>query len=236
MVNLAPKPLVLHGSALTFGVNVLWETLEDIQPIDICIASHTIQMEVGAPLNWSIDLIEVNDVQSDIVYSNVQLNGVVLKAKQDTGAQINVMSITVFKDIQKSGHKLPLYPKSCVKLVGYGNRVIEYLGTTKIECVHNGTTINATFYITNVLDKKVILGLRVCIKLGLIVIKCDDECQCKNLTVAEANAADPIRKQQETVDQNSTLPPVPLNTEINSTNPRLTLCVCTQTCSRELAL
>ena len=137
VVNLAPKPLVLHGSALTFGVNVLWETLEDIRPIDICIASHTIQMEVGAPLNWSMDLIEVNDVQSDIVYSNVQLNGVVLKAKQDTGAQINVMSITVFKDIQKSGHKLPLYPKSCVKLVGYGNRVIEYLGTTKIECVHN---------------------------------------------------------------------------------------------------
>ena len=39
--------------------------------------------------------------------------------------------------------------------------------------------------------------------------------------VAEANAADPIRKQQEAVDQNSTpLPPVSLDTEIHSTNPK----------------
>ena len=37
-----------------------------------------------------------------MVYSNVQLNGVVLKAKQDTGAQINVMSMTVFKDKERS--------------------------------------------------------------------------------------------------------------------------------------
>ena len=58
------------------------------------------QMEVGMPLNWSIDLIEV-DVQADVVYSNVQLDGVVLKAKQDTGAQFDIMSMTVFQDIQK---------------------------------------------------------------------------------------------------------------------------------------
>ena len=59
------------------------------------------QMEVGMPLNWSIDLIEVDDVQADVVYSNVQLDGVVLKAKQDTGAQFDIMSMTVFQDIQK---------------------------------------------------------------------------------------------------------------------------------------
>ena len=35
--------------------------------------------------------------------------------------------------------------------------------------------------------------------------------------MAEASAADPFRKQQEAVDQNSTLP-VPLDTEIDSTN------------------
>ena len=46
-----------------------------------------------------------------------------------------------------------------------------------------------------------------------------DECQCKNLMVAKANVADPIRKQQEAVDQNSTLP-VLLDTEIDSTNPK----------------
>ena len=170
------------------------------------------------PLNWSIDLIEVDDVQADVVYSNVQLNGVILKAEQDTGVQINVMSMTVFKDIQKV-QKLLLFPKSCIKLVGYRNKTIEYLGTTKLECIHNGTKVNVVFHVTNVMDRKIILGLQLCIELGLIVVKCDDEYQCKNLTVAEANAVDPIRKQQEAVDQNSTpLPSVSLDTEIDSTN------------------
>ena len=90
------------------------------------------------------------------------------------------------------------------------------MGTTKLECIHNGSKVNAVFYVTNVMDRKIILGLQLSIELGLIVIKCDDDCQCKNLTVAEANAADPIRKQ-EAVDQNST-PPVSLDTEIDSTN------------------
>ena len=62
MIDLASKPVVLHGSALSNDVNVLWESTEDIQPIHICTASHTVQMEVGMPLNWSIDLIEINDV------------------------------------------------------------------------------------------------------------------------------------------------------------------------------
>ena len=183
VIGLASKPVVLHGSALSNDVNVSWESIEDIQSIHVCTASHTVQMEVGMPLNWFIDLIEINDVQADVVYSNVQLNGVTLKAKWDTGAQINIMSMTVFKDIQKV-QRLPLFPKSYIKLVGYGNKTIEYLGTTKLECIHNGTKVNAVFYVTNVMDRKIILGLQLCIELGLIVIKCDDNCQCKNLTVA----------------------------------------------------
>ena len=130
MVDLASKPVILHGNALLDDVNVLWESTEDIQSIHVCTVSHTVQMEAGMPLNWSIDLIEIDDVQADVVHSNVQLNGVTLQAKQDTGAQINVMPMTVFKDIQKV-QRLPLFPKSCIKLIGYRNKTIEYLGTTK---------------------------------------------------------------------------------------------------------
>ena len=54
-------------------------------------------MKVGTPLNWSMDLIEINDVQADVIHSNIQMNGMVLKAKQDTGTQINIMSMTVFR-------------------------------------------------------------------------------------------------------------------------------------------
>ena len=117
-------------------------------------------MEVANPLDWSFDvhLIEMDEVHTDVVYSNMELNGIVLKAKQDTGAQINVLSKMVFQTLHKDC-KLPLYPKTSVKLVGYGNKVINYLGTTKIKCNHNGTETEAIFYITNVPDTKIILGL-----------------------------------------------------------------------------
>ena len=116
----------------------------------------------------------------------MELNGTVLKVKQDTGAQIIVLSKTVFQTVQKNC-KLPLYPKTCVKLVGYGNKIINYLGTTKIKCNHNGTEIEAIFYVTDVSDTKIIVGLRLCIDEGLIVIQCDDECKCKNVQVAETS-------------------------------------------------
>ena len=130
-----------------------------------CIASHTVQMEVGMPLIWSmdIDLIEVSDVQADVIYSNVQLNGVVLKAKQDTGAQINVMFMTVFKDIQKI-QKLPLYLKSCIKLIGYGNKAIEYLGTTNTMGQKSMLCFTSRMYQIGRL-----YWVYDCIELGLIV-------------------------------------------------------------------
>ena len=62
VIDLASKPVVLHGSALSDDLDVLWESTEDIQPIHVCTASHTVQIEVRMPLNWSIDLIEVDDV------------------------------------------------------------------------------------------------------------------------------------------------------------------------------
>ena len=158
--NLTMEPLVLQGSPLECNIDVQWETCEDIVPINLYVASHTVPMEMANPLDWSFDvhLIEIDDVLTDVVYSNIELNGVVLKAKQDTGAQINVLSKTVFQALQKNG-KLPLYPKTCVKLVRYGNKTINYLGTTKIKCNHNGTEIDAIFYISDVPDTKIILGL-----------------------------------------------------------------------------
>ena len=91
-------------------------------------------MEIATLLYWSFDvhLIEIDNVHTDMVYSNLELNGVVLKGKQDTGTQINVLS-------KKQCGKLPLYPKTGVKLVGYSNKTTNYLGTTKIKCNHNGT-------------------------------------------------------------------------------------------------
>ena len=116
-----PKPLVLHGSPLECNIGVQWESSEDIMPINLYITNHTISMEVANPLDWSFDVhfIKIDDVHRDVVYSNVELNGTVLRAKQDTGAQINVLSKTVFQTLQKDC-KLPLYPKTCVDLCQAG--------------------------------------------------------------------------------------------------------------------
>ena len=140
-----PKPLVLQGSPVECNVDVQWELCEDIVPINSYIATRTVPMEVANPLDWSFDvyLIEIDDIHTDVVYSNIELNGIVFKEKQDTGAQINVLSKTVFQTLQKMSSKLPLYPKTCVMLVGYGNKSINYFGMTKIKFNHNGTEIDA---------------------------------------------------------------------------------------------
>ena len=69
-----------------------------------------------------------------------------------------MLSETVFLTLQKNG-KLPLYPKTCVKLVRYGNKTINYMGTTKIKCNHKGTEVDAIFYVTDVPDTQIIPGL-----------------------------------------------------------------------------
>ena len=221
--DLAHKPLVLRGSPLEYSVNAIkWELSEELSPINSYITSHVIPVEMANPLNWSFDvhLIEIDDIHTDVVYSNVELNGVVLKGKQDTGAQINVLSTKVSKSLN-SHNKLPLYLKTDVKLVCYGNKLINYLDTTKIQCNHNGTQVDAVFYVTDVPDTKIILGLQLCIDLGLIVIHCDNNCRCKNMQVAETSATSLIKNTQGADGHDSmVLPPVPPDMKIDETNPK----------------
>ena len=92
--TLKSKPLVLRGSPVECNVDIQWKSCEDIVPIISYITTHAVPMEIANPLDWSFDvhLIEIDDIHTDVVYSNIELNRIVLKAKQDTGAQINVLS------------------------------------------------------------------------------------------------------------------------------------------------
>ena len=94
-------PLLLHGSPAECTINIQWESSEDIVPITLYIANHTISKEVANPLDWSFEvhLIEIDNVHTDVVHSNVELNGTVLKAKQDTAAKINILSKKVFQTL-----------------------------------------------------------------------------------------------------------------------------------------
>ena len=99
--------------------------------------------KANIPTDWNVDallqttktihLIEIDSVASDSVYTHVTLNNEICRAKLDTGAQINAMTESL--NIGKV-NKWPQLPKSEVKLVGYGNRNIEYIGTTVLNVSH----------------------------------------------------------------------------------------------------
>ena len=150
------------------------------------------------------------------LYIHVTLNDEICHAKLDTGAQINVMTESLFKCIGKI-NKLLLYPKSDVKLVGYGNRNIEYIGTTVVDVAHLTQTKKATFYVTKLNNDKVILGLRLCIDLQLLSVHCDDKCQCKSQMVHETKKIGsefPIGVDLQTHTQQDILPPVAISTRL----------------------
>ena len=130
---------------------------------------------INALLPKTIHLIEIDSIASDSVYTHITLDDEICCAKLDTGAQINVMTEALFKCIIKI-NKLPLYPKSDVKLVGYGNRNIEYIGTTVVDVTHLTQAKKATFPVTKLNNDKVILGLRLCIDLQLLSVHCDNKC------------------------------------------------------------
>ena len=130
-------------------------------------------MEANIPTDWNIDallqelktihLTKIDSVTSDCMYT-CDNNDEIFCAKLDTGAQINMMTESLFKCIGKI-NKLPLFPKSDVKLVGYGNRNIEYIGTTVVDIAYLTQTKKATFCVTKPNNDKVILGLHLCIDL-----------------------------------------------------------------------
>ena len=109
-----------------------------------------------------------------------------------------------------------MYPKSDVKLVDYGNRNIEYIGTTVVNVTHLTQTKKATFYVTKLNNDKVILGLCLCIDLQLLSIHCDGKCQCKSHVLHETKKIG--SKFTIGVDLQQTqdiLPPVPNNTKLD---------------------
>ena len=185
----------------------------------------------------TVHLIEIDSVASDSVYTHVTLNDEICRAKLDTGAQINMITESLFKCIGKI--KLTLYSKSDVKLVGYGNRNIEYIGTTVVNVTHLTQTKKVTFSVTKLNIDKVILGLPLHIDLQLTSVRCDDKCQCKAHTIQEAKKIGnefPIGIDlKHTQHDQDILPPVAISTKLNSDDVKQQIMSYIQTYSLVLA-
>ena len=126
------------------------------------------------------------------VFSNIKLGGVLVHGKQDTGAEINAMPLNVYNQLnQKLQGKLILRSCGDIKVVGYSKQSVKIVGKISVTCTHATTIKKCNFYITDIIDTKVILGLQFCRAFNLIQINCNEQCECKKVAIDVINSEFP---------------------------------------------
>ena len=65
------------------------------------------------------------------------------------------------------------------------------VGKISVTCSHANVIKKCNFFITDIIDTKVILGLQFCRVFNLVKINCDDNCVCKQITVDVINSGFP---------------------------------------------
>ena len=81
------------------------------------------------------------------------------------------------------------------------------MGKVTVTCSHADTTKRCIFYVTDLNDMKILLGLTFCKAFNLVKIQCDDDCICKKVSVDVLNefpAGLDVTKQMD----HAYLPPV----------------------------
>ena len=92
---------------------------------------------------------------------------------------------------------------------------MEIVGKVSMTCKHATTIKKVNFYVTNLVDTKVILGLQFCRAFNLVTINCNDNCICKEVAVEALNAEFPRGLDPGSTMQNRLpLPPVDVNTKL----------------------
>jgi len=89
--------------------------------------------------------------------TKLNVNGMVINFKLDTGAEANVLPRSIFRQlpVQKN------LQQTNVVLSSYGNHKVSPEGKVLLDCSINDVTHSLEFYVTNV-SSPPILGLKVC--------------------------------------------------------------------------
>ena len=160
-------------------VTTIWKQISDlIMEPEVCVATPVEHLLEDCAFETNqISVITVHDMElKSAHYSNVTINGQVVQIKQDTGAEVNVMPKSMFDILSTSNTTKVLNKAKSMKISGYGENPIDYMGTCVFRVSHNNQRRDALFFITNIDDTKVILGAKTCQELGLVKIACDDWC------------------------------------------------------------
>ena len=126
------------------------------------------------------------------IFSNIEIDGVLVQGKQDTGAEINAMPLNVYDQLNLKLHgKLQLRPCGDIKVIGYSKQSVNIVGTIGVTCTHANVIKKCIFYVTDTIDTKVILRLNFCRAFNLATVNCNDQCVCKQITVDVINSKFP---------------------------------------------
>ena len=174
------KP-VFYSPVQPMIVTTIWDQVCGVMDPEVCVATP---VEHCVYETKQINMIMVHDMElKSAHYSNMTINGQMVQVKQDTGAEVNVMSKCVFDRLSISSsttrNSVLLNRTKTGKISGYGENSIEYIRTCVFKVSHNNQHRDVLFFITNVNDAKVILGAKSCQEFNLVKIVCDNKCSCK---------------------------------------------------------
>ena len=96
----------------------------------------------------------------------LKINNKKVKVKLDTGAEVNVMPLRVYEQLQIEEVQMM---KTATKLYGYGGTNIPVVGKISVKCEFRDTEEQSEFYIVKT-DSKTVLSLQTCKSLGIIQI------------------------------------------------------------------
>ena len=201
-------------------VMTIWENYQEIMEPEVCVATP---VEHCIFETKKINMIMVHDMElKSAHYSNVSINGQMVQTKQDTGAEVNMMSKSVFDRLSNgtTRNTVLLNKTKTVKISGYGENSIEYMGTCIFKVSHSNHHRDVLFFITNVNDTKVILGAKTCQEFNLVNIVCDDKCPCKTAEIMLINQEFPVGLSVPNAKPRIVLPPVDLNMKIDVADPK----------------
>ena len=76
-------------------------------------------------------------------------------------------------------------------MVSYSKQTVKIVGRISVTCTHTTTIKKIHFYVTDIIDTKVILGLQFCRAFNLVTINCNEHCECKKVAVDIINSEFP---------------------------------------------
>ena len=91
---------------------------------------------------------------------------------------------------------------------------MDIVGKVSVTCTHATMIKKVNFYVTNLVDTKVILGLQFCRAFTLVTVNCNNNCICKEVAVEALNTEFPRGMYPADSTMQNTPPPPPVDVNI----------------------